>query len=83
MSTSTGRASDAVRDQMMRHDPKWATFNSAYINEKVQFHLERVVADEPTDDCLIDLFTHMYDPGSTSQSEYGACRGVTEVATGP
>lgn len=43
----------------MRHDPKWATFNSAYINEKVQFHLERVVADEPTEDCLIDLFTHM------------------------
>lgn len=22
-----GNASDAVRDQMMRHDPKWATFN--------------------------------------------------------
>ncbi|OAQ58761.1 FluG domain-containing protein [Pochonia chlamydosporia 170] len=56
---ANGRASDAVRDQMMRHDPKWATFNSAYINEKVQFHLERVVADEPTEDCLIDLFTHM------------------------
>jgi hypothetical protein len=44
---------------MMRHDPRWATFNSAYINEKVEFHLERVVADEPTEDCLIDLFTHM------------------------
>ncbi len=44
---------------MMRHDPKWATFNSAYINEKVEFHLEKVVADEPTEDCLIKLFTHM------------------------
>jgi len=44
---------------MMRHDPRWATFNGAYINEKVEFHLERVVAGEPTDDCLIDLFTHM------------------------
>ncbi|KAM4067359.1 FluG domain-containing protein [Hirsutella rhossiliensis] len=54
-----GNASDAVRDQMMRHDPRWATFNGAYINEKVEFHLERVVAGEPTDDCLIDLFTHM------------------------
>ncbi|EFY85694.1 FluG domain-containing protein [Metarhizium acridum CQMa 102] len=56
---ANGRASDAVRDQMMRHDPKWATFNSAYINDKVQFHLERVVADEPTEDCLVDLFTPM------------------------
>ena len=44
---------------MMRHDPRWATFNGAYINEKVEFHLERVVAGEPTDDSLIDLFTHM------------------------
>ncbi|XP_044724710.1 FluG domain-containing protein [Hirsutella rhossiliensis] len=56
---ANGNASDAVRDQMMRHDPRWATFNGAYINEKVQFHLERVVAGEPIDDCLIDLFTHM------------------------
>ena len=55
----SGNASDAVRDQMMRHDPRWATFNGAYINEKVEFHLERVVAGEPTDDCLIDLFAHM------------------------
>ncbi|KND93252.1 hypothetical protein TOPH_02396 [Tolypocladium ophioglossoides CBS 100239] len=56
---ANGNASDAVRDQMMRHDPRWATFNGAYINEKVEFHLERVVAGEPTDDCLIYLFTHM------------------------
>ncbi|KJZ70767.1 hypothetical protein HIM_09851 [Hirsutella minnesotensis 3608] len=56
---ANGKAPDTVRDQMMRHDPKWATFNNAYINEKVEFHLERVVADEPTEDCLIDLFTHM------------------------
>ncbi|OAQ89062.1 FluG domain-containing protein [Purpureocillium lilacinum] len=49
----------AVSLIMMRHDPRWATFNGAYINEKVEFHLERVVAGEPTDDCLIDLFTHM------------------------
>ena len=63
-----GTASDAVRDQVMRHDPKWATFNSAYINEKVEFHIEKVVADEPTEDCLIKLFTHMSitrDPSAT------------------
>ncbi|KAK4076899.1 hypothetical protein Purlil1_12523 [Purpureocillium lilacinum] len=57
--SAAGNASDAVRDQMMRHNPRWATFNGAYINEKVVFHLERIVAGEPTDDCLIDLFTHM------------------------
>ncbi|KAK3934127.1 hypothetical protein QBC46DRAFT_454414 [Diplogelasinospora grovesii] len=46
---ANGNAPDAVRDQMMRHDPKWATFNSAYINEKVQFHLQNAVLDEPTE----------------------------------
>jgi hypothetical protein len=44
---------------MMRHDPKWATFNSAYINEKVQFHLQNAFLDEPTEDGLIKLFTHI------------------------
>ncbi|KJZ69366.1 hypothetical protein HIM_11248 [Hirsutella minnesotensis 3608] len=44
---ANGKTPDTVRDQMMRHNPKWATFNNAYINEKVEFHLERVVADEP------------------------------------
>ncbi|KXX76362.1 Phosphatidylserine decarboxylase proenzyme 3 [Madurella mycetomatis] len=34
-----GNVPNAVRDQMMRYDPKWATFNSVYINEKVKFHL--------------------------------------------
>lgn len=60
-----GNASDAVRDQMMRHDPKWATFNSAYINEKVEFHLQNAFLDEPMEDGLINFFTHisiMRDP---------------------
>lgn len=55
----------AVRDQMMRHDPKWATFNSAYINEKVKFHLQNVVLDEPTEDTLLAMLSHiglMCDP---------------------
>ncbi|KZZ91682.1 FluG domain-containing protein [Moelleriella libera RCEF 2490] len=34
---ANGNASDAVRDQLMRHDPRWTTFNSAYFNERVQF----------------------------------------------
>ena len=50
---------------MMRHDPKWATFNSAYINEKVEFHLQNAFLDEPMEDGLIKFFTHisiMRDP---------------------
>jgi hypothetical protein len=49
----------------MRHDPKWATFNSAYINEKVQFQLQNAVLDEPTEDGLIGMLSHlglMHDP---------------------
>lgn len=49
----------------MRHDPKWATFNSAYINEKVQFHLQNAFLDEPTEDSLIGMLSHiglMQDP---------------------
>jgi hypothetical protein len=50
---------------MMRHDPKWATFNSAYINEKVKFHLQNAFLDEPTEDSLLAMFSHiglMRDP---------------------
>jgi hypothetical protein len=50
---------------MMRHDPKWATFNSAYINEKVQFHLQNAFLGEPTEDSLIGMLSHivlMRDP---------------------
>ncbi|KAK0707074.1 hypothetical protein B0T26DRAFT_729064 [Lasiosphaeria miniovina] len=54
-----GNASDAVRDQMMRHDPKWATFNNAYINEKVGFHLQNAFLEEPTEDSLLAMLTHI------------------------
>ncbi|OQV09690.1 hypothetical protein CLAIMM_13783 [Cladophialophora immunda] len=45
---ANGKASDVVRDQMMRHDPKWETFNSVYINEHVEFDLQNVYCKEPT-----------------------------------
>ncbi|KAL2263081.1 hypothetical protein VTK26DRAFT_8306 [Humicola hyalothermophila] len=44
---------------MMRHDPKWATFNSAYINEKVGFHLQNAFLDEPTEDSLLAMLSHL------------------------
>ncbi|KAK3935373.1 hypothetical protein QBC46DRAFT_453549 [Diplogelasinospora grovesii] len=56
---ANGKAPDAVRDQMMRHDPKWATFNSAYINAKVKFHLQNAVLHEPHEDALIEMLTHI------------------------
>ncbi|KAI1305758.1 hypothetical protein F5Y03DRAFT_384421 [Xylaria venustula] len=56
---ANGKAPDAVRDQMMRHDPKWATFNSAYINAKVKYHLQNAVIHEPQEDALIEMLTHI------------------------
>ncbi|KAK4119899.1 hypothetical protein N657DRAFT_649680 [Parathielavia appendiculata] len=50
---------------MMRHDPKWATFSSAYINEKVGFHLQNAFLEEPTEDSLLAMLSHighMRDP---------------------
>jgi hypothetical protein len=44
---------------MMRHDPKWATFNSAYINAKVKFHLQNAVLHEPHENALIEMLTHI------------------------
>lgn len=43
----------------MRYDPKWATFNNAYINEKVQFHFQNAFLDEPTEDSLIGMLSHL------------------------
>jgi hypothetical protein len=65
MGMTAGVAPNAVRDQFMRHDPNWATFSSAYITEKVEFHLQNVFLDEPMEDGLIKFFTHisiMRDP---------------------
>ena len=65
---ANGKAPDSVRDQMMRHDPKWAPFNSAYINEEVEFHRQNAYLDEPTEDALIGMLSHinvMRDPRAT------------------
>ncbi|WVO16389.1 hypothetical protein L204_104064 [Cryptococcus depauperatus] len=56
---ANGNAPDSVRDQTMRHDPKWATFNRAYINELVEFHLQNAFLDEPTEDALIKMLSHI------------------------
>lgn len=53
----------------MHHDPQWATFNAAYINELVEFHVENAVVGEPTEDGLIKFWSHMgmmSDPRASS-----------------
>ncbi|KAJ3463633.1 hypothetical protein MRS44_008419 [Fusarium solani] len=43
---ANGNAPDAVRDQMMRHDPKFLTFHDAYLNQMVEFDLQNTFLEE-------------------------------------
>ena len=48
----------------MHHDPKWATFNGAYINPNIKFDFQNTL-DEPAEDELIHMLGHislMRDP---------------------
>ncbi|EEY22890.1 conserved hypothetical protein [Verticillium alfalfae VaMs.102] len=56
---ANGNAPDVVRDQMMRHDSKFATFHGAYLNERVQFDLQNTFLEEETEDQLYRLFAHV------------------------
>ena len=66
--TLLGNAPDAIRDQMMRHDPKFYTFQSAYLNEIAKFHLQNAFLEEEMEDQLFRLFAHVSltrDPRAT------------------
>lgn len=54
-----GKASDAVRDQIMRHDPRWTTFYGAYLNQAVEFDIENTMLGLETQDRLIKMLTHI------------------------
>ena len=55
-----GVASDAVRDQVMRHDPFTGVFNGAYINHMVRFNVQDAFLESDiSDDGLTRAFTHM------------------------
>ncbi|KAL8398621.1 hypothetical protein RB596_005954 [Gaeumannomyces avenae] len=56
---ANGNAPDVVRDQMMRHDPKFSTFHGAYLNERVKFDLQNTFLEEETEDQLYKLFAHV------------------------
>lgn len=54
-----GDAPDSVRDQMMRHDPKFATFSGAYLNENARFDLQNAFLEEEKQDQLFRMFAHV------------------------
>ncbi|GKT51783.1 uncharacterized protein ColSpa_11964 [Colletotrichum spaethianum] len=54
-----GNASDAVCDQMMRHDPKFATFHGAYLNKNVEFNLQNTFLEEETEEQMYKVFAHV------------------------
>ncbi|KAL8310445.1 hypothetical protein RB597_010330 [Gaeumannomyces tritici] len=56
---ANGNAPDVVRDQMMRHDPKFSTFHGAYLNERVKFDLQNTFLEEETENQLYKLFAHV------------------------
>jgi len=43
---ANGKAPEAVRDQIMRHDPRFATFHNAYLNEMVKFNMQNTFLGE-------------------------------------
>jgi hypothetical protein len=58
--TVSGVASDAVRDQVMRHDPLTGVFNGAYLNHRVRFNVQDAFLESDiTDDGLTRAFTLM------------------------
>ena len=66
-----GVASDAVRDQVMRHDPSTGVFNGAYINPNVRFNVQDAFLEsDVSDDGLTRAFTHMSircNPGAPNE----------------
>ena len=60
LTAALGVASDAVRDQVMRHDPFTGVFNGAYINGNVRFNVQDAFLESDiSDDGLTRAFTHM------------------------
>ncbi|KAM5350164.1 hypothetical protein ACJ41O_006669 [Fusarium nematophilum] len=56
---ANGDAPDSVRDQMMRHDPQFATFHHAYLNEIAYFDLQNAFLEEEKQSQLFRLFAHV------------------------
>ncbi|RSL81437.1 hypothetical protein CEP52_017198 [Fusarium oligoseptatum] len=66
---ANGDAPDSVRDQMMRQDPRFMTFQSAYLNENANFDLQNAFLEEEKESQLFRLFAHVSltrDPRATA-----------------
>lgn len=65
---ANGIAPDSVRDQMMRHNPKYFMFQDAYLNQIAKFHLQNAFLEEEMEDQMFRLFAHVSltrDPRAT------------------
>ncbi|KAK4032863.1 hypothetical protein C8A01DRAFT_50446 [Parachaetomium inaequale] len=56
---ANGDTPNAVCDQVLYHDRKWATFNNVYINRKVKYHLQNAVLYKPYKDTLLEIMTYI------------------------
>ncbi|KFA50735.1 hypothetical protein S40293_10099 [Stachybotrys chartarum IBT 40293] len=66
---ANGDAPDSVCDQMMRHDPQFATFYHAYLNEIANFDMQNAFLEEEKESQLFGLFAHVSltrDPRATA-----------------
>jgi len=52
-------ATDAVQDQVMRHNPNSAVYNGAYINERVLFDVLSTILERPSIDGILCMLTHI------------------------
>ncbi|KAH8768366.1 FluG domain-containing protein [Diaporthe sp. PMI_573] len=65
---ANGNAPDSVRDQMLRQDPRFFTFQNAYLNQIANFHLQNAFLEEEMEDQMFRLFAHVSltrDPRAT------------------
>ncbi|KAF3352302.1 Heat shock protein, putative [Verticillium dahliae VDG1] len=66
---ANGDAPDSVRDQIMRQDPRFMTFQSAYLNENANFDIQNAFLEEEKESQLFRLFAHVSltrDPRATA-----------------
>lgn len=57
--TVNGQASDAVRDQIMRHNNHSNVFQDAYLNAHVLFDVQNAILGEPLQNAMLDMLSHV------------------------
>lgn len=81
-----GVALEAIRDQVMRHDPYTGVFNGAYNNESVRFNVQNAyLSGEISEDGLTRVFTHMSIRCNAGAPTYWGCLPHTlqQAPSGP